>query len=79
MDVNMIHGTVGAYLKEYNEWILFYNKYFWTGFTGSSGLFFLFQAFLFGHRPKRQKHVSALIVAVVIPPRRDLNTTNQPG
>jgi hypothetical protein len=28
-------------------------------------------------QPKRQKHVSALIVAVVIPPRRDLKTTNQ--
>jgi hypothetical protein len=34
-------------------------------------------ACVFGHRPKRQKHVNALNVAVVIPPRRDLKTTNQ--
>jgi hypothetical protein len=32
-----------------------------------------------GHRPKRQKHVSDLIVAIVIPPRRDLKTTNYPN
>jgi hypothetical protein len=36
-------------------------------------------ACLLGHRPKKQKHVSALNVAVVDPPWRDLKTTNRGG
>jgi len=31
----------------------------------------------FGHRPKNQKHASALIVAVEIPLRRDMKIANQ--